>query len=105
MRKLKRGCCRRVSILDGSITSVLNTRTDALTVAPLAIRSASASTVKNGILTISVHSAKESVLVYGAHRTIFTRSALIFKRKTKNKQNVQTAMKHILHGPKPVRLS
>ena len=79
MRKLKRGCCVRVSILDGNTTSVLNTKTDALRAVPKAIRSANVSTVRNGTLTTNAHNAKVSVHVCGAHRTISTKSVHIFK--------------------------
>ena len=102
MRKLKNGCCVRASILGGNTTNVLNTKTGAPTVVPQAIRSANVSTVKNGTLTTSGRNAKKNVPACGAHRTIFTKSVLTFKTKTKNMRNVQTAMKHIRHGLKTV---
>ena len=100
MRKLKRGCYVRASILDGNTISVLNIKTDAPMAVPPAIRSANVLTVRNGTLTTSGRNAKECVPACGAHRTISTKSVLIFKRKTKNMRNVQTAMKHIRHGLK-----
>ena len=100
MRILKKGCYVRASILDGSTTSVLNIRTDALRAVPQAIRSANVLTVRNGTLTTSGRNAQESAPACGAHRTISIKSVLFFKTKTKNMRNVQTAMKHIRHGQK-----
>ena len=86
-----------------SITSVLkHGKRGTMT---LVIPSTSVIGAKNGIRTTQVHNAKESVHACGALGTIFIGNALIFKGKAEKMQNVQTAMKHILPGPRAAQFS
>ena len=71
----------------------------------LAIPSASVTSAKSGTPTTQVANAKINGHVCGVGMTIFTGSVLTFKAKIEIKQNVQTAMKHILRGPRAVQPS
>ena len=65
----------------------------------------SVSSASVGTLTTAVLNVAGSVHACGARRTTHTGSALTFKQKTGNMQNVQTAKEHILLGLKPVQPS
>ena len=71
----------------------------------LVILSTSVLSVKNGTQTTQVPNAKGNGHACGVRQTISTGTALIFKAKTEKMQNVQTAMKHILPGPRPAQSS
>ena len=60
---------------------------------------------KNGTQTTTAVDAMQSRLASGVEMSIFIESVLTFRRGIRGGRNVQTAMKHIRHGPKPVRLS
>ena len=90
-----------VSILGISTTGVLLPMIDSGRT--LAIPSANALNAKSGIRTTLAPNARAKGLVCGVGRTTFTKSALISRAKTEEMQNVQIAMKHILHGLKTVR--